>query len=75
MYYILHRGTRYTMAFKIKPGHDTVTKTFRLPTDICDSLEQLAYDNNLSLNAVIVQCLEYALQDISTDASAESDKE
>lgn len=44
------------MAFKIKPGHETITKTFRLPIEICGQLEQLAFNNNLSLNAVVVQC-------------------
>ena len=56
------------MAFKIKPGHETITKTFRLPVLICEKLEQLAFDNNLSLNAVVVQCLEYALEDTVDDA-------
>ncbi len=49
------------MAFKLKPGHETITKTFRLPAEIAERLEQLAFSNNLSLNAVVVQCLDYAL--------------
>ena len=55
------------MSFKIKPGHETVTKTFRLPVKIADRLEQLAFDNNLSLNSEVVQCLEYSLQDIAEE--------
>ena len=52
------------MSFKIKPGHETITKPFRLPVKMA---EQLAFDNNLSLNAVVVQCLEYSLNDITTE--------
>ena len=55
------------MSFKIKPGHETITKTFRLPVKMAEQLEQLAFDNNLSLNAVVVQCLEYSLNDITTE--------
>lgn len=55
------------MAFKLKPGHETITKTFRLPVEVAERLEQLAFDNNLSLNAVVVQCLEYALDDMAEE--------
>ena len=41
--------------FKLKPGSETITKTFRIPVDMSESLEQLAYKNNLSLNGVIIQ--------------------
>lgn len=41
--------------FKLKPGSETITKTFRIPVDMSERLEQLAYKNNLSLNAVIIQ--------------------
>lgn len=55
------------MAFRIKPGHETVTKTFRLPVELTERLEQLAFNNNLSLNAVVVQCLEYAIEHLDED--------
>ena len=70
---LFHCRKEYNMAFKIKPGHETITKTFRLPVKICEQLEQLAFDNNLSLNAVVVQCLEYALED--TTDNHDCDKE
>ena len=61
------------MSFKIKPGHETITKTFRLPVKMAEQLEQLAFDNNLSLNAVVVQCLEYSLNDITTEDTDKDD--
>ena len=57
--------------FKLKPGSQTITKTFRIPVAMSERLEQLAYKNNLSLNAVIIQCLQYALDNLDETAAEE----
>ena len=57
--------------FKLKPGSETITKTFRIPVHMSERLEQLAYKNNLSLNAVIIQCLQYALDNLDETAAEE----
>lgn len=57
--------------FKLKPGSETIIKTFRIPVDMSERLEQLAYKNNLSLNAVIIQCLQYALDNLDETAAEE----
>lgn len=57
--------------FKLKPGSETITKTFRIPVGMSERLEQLAYKNNLSLNAVIIQCLQYALDNLDETAAEE----
>ena len=57
--------------FKLKPGSETITKTFRIPVDMSERLEQLAYKNSLSLNAVIIQCLQYALDNLDETAAEE----
>lgn len=57
--------------FKLKPGSETITKTFRIPVYMSERLEQLAYKNNLSLNAVIIQCLQYALDNLDETAAEE----
>lgn len=57
--------------FKLKLGSETITKTFRIPVDMSERLEQLAYKNNLSLNAVIIQCLQYALDNLDETAAEE----
>lgn len=50
--------------FKIQKGYDTVTKTFRLPIELVERLDSLAYKYNLSLNQLVVQCLNYSLENL-----------
>ena len=50
---------------EIEKGHESVNKTFRIPVDIVAELENLASINNTSVNKVVIQCLEYALANIS----------
>ena len=53
--------------FKIEKGYDAVTKTFRLPADLVDQLEKLANDNKISLNKLVNQCLQYAIENIEVE--------
>lgn len=51
-------------------GFESVNKTFRIPVHIVEKLEQLAGEYNTSVNKIVIQCLEYALDntaDISSD--------
>ncbi|MDE7301897.1 MAG: Arc family DNA-binding protein [Oscillospiraceae bacterium] len=41
-----------------------VNKTFRLPEEIVEKLDAIAGKNGLSLNRLVIQCLEYALENI-----------
>ena len=41
-----------------------VNKTFRMPQDLVARLEKLAQEKGVSLNNLIVQCCEYALDNI-----------
>lgn len=51
--------------FKLQKGYDEyVTKTFRLPKEFVENLEKLAFDNNLSLNQLVIQCLKYAIDNL-----------
>lgn len=50
--------------FQIKKGYDTVTKTFRFPIPIAEKLEKLAAENNISLNQLVLQCIEYAFNNL-----------
>ena len=36
-------------------------KTFRLPCDLLDELEKLAQEKDVSLNRLVIQCCQYAL--------------
>lgn len=52
-----------------KEYNDYVNKTFRLPTEIVETLEEVAKNKNSSLNRVIIQCLEFAIENIDDDSS------
>ena len=55
-------------AFKIKKT-EYVNKTFRLPVELVKQLELLAQEKDVSLNNLVVQCCEYALENIDSDNS------
>lgn len=50
--------------FQIKRKEYT-NKTFRLPAELVERLERIAQNNGISLNNLVVQCCEYALNDMS----------
>ena len=41
-------------------------KSLRLPKDLIETVQQLANENNMSFNKVIIQCVEYALHNMDT---------
>jgi predicted HicB family RNase H-like nuclease len=53
--------------FKISRGYEHISKTFRIPLPLLDRLEGLAYKNNISLNQLVIQCLEYAMENLCED--------
>lgn len=55
-----------------KEYSDYVTKTFRLPREIIDQLDGLAQTYNTSVNKVVIQCLEYALDNVSDDEKSDN---
>lgn len=52
-----------------KEYNDYVNKTFRLPTEIVETLEEVAKNKNSSLNKVIIQCLEFAIENIDEETT------
>lgn len=58
--------------WKIQKGCDTVSKTFRLPVEMVEKMDKLAYENNLSLNNLVIQCLNYALNNLDDNENAEN---
>ena len=52
-----------------------VNKTFRMPEELVERLQILAQTKNVSLNNLIVQCCEYALENLaeSKDQSKRAD--
>ena len=49
--------------FEVKKIEDT-NKTFRLPVELVRKMEKLAQNKGISLNNLIVQCCEYALENV-----------
>lgn len=50
--------------WKIQKGYDSISKSFRLPKDIVEKLDKLAFENNLSLNQLVIQCLNFAIENL-----------
>lgn len=50
--------------FKVSKGYNTITTTIRIPENIYQQLSALAVENKLSLNKLIIQCLEYSLDNL-----------
>lgn len=39
-------------------------KSLRLPKELIAQVQELATENNISFNKVVIQCIEYALQNM-----------
>jgi len=51
--------------FTIRNEYDKFsTKTFRIPREITEKLDKLAKEHNTSVNKVVIQCLEYAIDNL-----------
>ena len=57
--------------FRVKKT-EFINKTFRMPAELVKNLEVLAQNKCVSLNNLVIQCCEYALENI--DKSENSDK-
>lgn len=44
-----------------------INKTFRIEENLLRQLEQVAAAEKISLNALVVQCCQYALNDMNTN--------
>ena len=49
--------------FKIQKT-EYINKTFRLPTELVKNMESIAQNQGISLNNLVIQCCEYALNNI-----------
>ena len=54
------------MKFKIKK-QEYVNRTFRLPVELLEELTKLSSEKNISLNQLIVQCCEFAIENIDDE--------
>jgi len=56
--------------FQIRKGYDSESKTFRLPIELIEKLNVIATQNKLSLNQLVIQCLDYAVDNIDVGNEA-----
>lgn len=49
--------------FKVKKGEFT-NKTFRMPNDLIEQLQSVAQEQSVSLNQLVIQCCQYALDNL-----------
>jgi len=62
--------------FQFKADYkDYESKTLRLPTVLIKELSKKADENHISFNKAVIQCIEYALDNITENASNDSNKE
>ena len=50
--------------WEIKKGYKPVNKSFRLPEELVKKIDALALKNNLSVNQLVIQCLNYAVNNL-----------
>lgn len=54
--------------FTIKKDYvEYENKSLRLPTDLITRVQKLANDNALSFNKIVIQCIEYALDNMEQE--------
>lgn len=59
--------------FEIKKP-ETSNKTFRLPVDLIQRLESVAQQNGVSMNYLVMECCEYALNNLKNDDKEDVEK-
>ena len=52
--------------FSVK-NDETASKTFRMPINLLKKLEKLSDEKNISLSKLVIQCCEYALDNLEND--------
>ncbi len=56
--------------FKLKKEYiEYENKSLRLPKDLIDKVQTLANENQMSFNKVVIQCIEYALDNTEDNNS------
>ena len=44
-----------------------INKTFKIPIKLADKMHKICDNKNVSLNKLVVKCIEYALENAETD--------
>lgn len=54
------------MGFKIEK-EEYVNKTFRIEKQLIEKMEKICDEKNISLNKLVVKCINYALENLEDD--------
>lgn len=55
--------------FKVEKDYNEYqNKTFRIPSEIIKELEIVAVKNNISVNKLVIQCLQYSLNNLDDES-------
>ena len=60
--------------FKVRHTEVTTNRTFRFPESLLDKMSVIAQQENVSLNSFVVQCCEYAIENIQDSDNKKTDK-
>ena len=58
--------------FNVYHMEEKINKTFRFPKSLLEKMSVIAQNGNVSLNSFVVQCCEYAIDNLK-DSSDETD--
>lgn len=53
--------------------NETINKTFRIPVSLAQKLQKIAQEQGISMNSLVVQCCEYALNNMKSKGKAKYD--
>ena len=61
--------------FKVRKVEESSNRTIRFPKSLLDEMSKVAQQEKVSLNSFVVQCCEYAMNDLQkSDSDSETDK-
>ncbi len=60
--------------FVVKQNYEMVNKTFRLPSPLLERLSAVATAKHVSVNNLVQQCCEYALDNMEQDSPEDQNK-
>lgn len=59
--------------FKVKKIESS-NKTIRMPNNLIEELESLANSNDISFNQIVIQCCQYALENLDESKTIKTEK-
>ncbi len=60
--------------FKVRRVEETANRTFRFPVSLLEKMSETAQNENISLNSFVIQCIEYAMENLEESNKKETDK-